>query len=171
MDFVIQHLLCLLLTGPRGIHFTRALWHCSGLYYHQARTAKQINNSVCNQKAILMPEILCHKLLIFCHPFMFPRTGMCLSCPYQTSLLSFSTAMGKKLIGCPVCIEHKKYSRNALLFNLGLVCDAQTNTCALEPIVKKLSGYLTTLEVVNNEISNVTALINLFFSVISWRKK
>lgn len=61
----------------------------------------------------------------------------------------FSTAMGKKLIGCPVCIEHKKYSRNALLFNLGLVCDAQSNTCALEPIVKKLSGYLTTLEVVN----------------------
>lgn len=55
--------------------------------------------------------------------------------------------MGKKLIGCPVCIEHKKYSRNALLFNLGLVCDAQANTCALEPIVKKLSGYLTTLEV------------------------
>lgn len=57
------------------------------------------------------------------------------------------TAMGKKLIGCPVCIEHKKYSRNALLFNLGLVCDARTKTCALEPIVKKLSGYLTTLEV------------------------
>uniref|UniRef100_A0AAX7V3D7 NPR2 like, GATOR1 complex subunit n=1 Tax=Astatotilapia calliptera TaxID=8154 RepID=A0AAX7V3D7_ASTCA len=56
------------------------------------------------------------------------------------------TAMGKKLIGCPVCIEHKKYSRNALLFNLGLVCDARTNTCSLEPIVKKLSGYLTTLE-------------------------
>ncbi|KAG7244716.1 hypothetical protein INR49_029735 [Caranx melampygus] len=60
------------------------------------------------------------------------------------------TAMGKKLIGCPVCIEHKKYSRNALLFNLGLVCDAQTNTCALEPIVKKLSGYLTTLEVLES---------------------
>ncbi|KAK3574104.1 hypothetical protein QTP86_003409 [Hemibagrus guttatus] len=57
------------------------------------------------------------------------------------------TAMDKKLIGCPVCIEHKKYSRNALLFNLGFVCDAQTKTCALEPIVKKLSQYLTTLEV------------------------
>ncbi|XP_023260300.1 GATOR complex protein NPRL2 [Seriola lalandi dorsalis] len=64
------------------------------------------------------------------------------------------TAMGKKLIGCPVCIEHKKYSRNALLFNLGLVCDAQTNTCALEPIVKKLSGYLTTLELESGFISN-----------------
>ena len=62
-------------------------------------------------------------------------------------LLQCRTAMEKKLIGCPVCIEHKKYSRNALLFNLGLVCDAQTKTCALEPIVKKLSAYLTTLEV------------------------
>lgn len=57
--------------------------------------------------------------------------------------------MDKKLIGCPVCIEHKKYSRNALLFNLGFVCDAQAKTCALEPIVKKLAGYLTTLEVCN----------------------
>lgn len=69
---------------------------------------------------------------------------------YLSLLFWFSTAMGKKLIGCPVCIEHKKYSRNALLFNLGLVCDAQTNTCALEPIVKKLSLYLTTLEVLHS---------------------
>lgn len=65
--------------------------------------------------------------------------------------------MGKKLIGCPVCIEHKKYSRNALLFNLGLVCDAQSNTCALEPIVKKLSGYLTTLEVANFAFCHICA--------------
>lgn len=84
----------------------------------------------------------------------------------------FSTAMGKKLIGCPVCIEHKKYSRNALLFNLGLVCDAQTNTCALEPIVKKLSGYLTTLEVVNNAflhlyLLQVIAVTVVYFSVIN----
>ncbi|RXN24930.1 nitrogen permease regulator 2 isoform X2 [Labeo rohita] len=62
--------------------------------------------------------------------------------------------MEKKLIGCPVCIEHKKYSRNALLFNLGLVCDARTKTCALEPIVKKLSVYLTTLELESGFISN-----------------
>uniref|UniRef100_A0A3Q3C481 NPR2 like, GATOR1 complex subunit n=1 Tax=Haplochromis burtoni TaxID=8153 RepID=A0A3Q3C481_HAPBU len=46
-----------------------------------------------------------------------------------------------------------KYSRNALLFNLGLVCDARTNTCSLEPIVKKLSGYLTTLELESGFIS------------------
>uniref|UniRef100_A0AAY4E526 Nitrogen permease regulator 2-like protein n=1 Tax=Denticeps clupeoides TaxID=299321 RepID=A0AAY4E526_9TELE len=64
------------------------------------------------------------------------------------------TALDKKLIGCPVCIEHKKYSRNALLFNLGLVCDSSTKTCALEPLVKKLSGYLTTLELESGFISN-----------------
>ncbi|XP_078517276.1 GATOR1 complex protein NPRL2 [Lissotriton helveticus] len=64
------------------------------------------------------------------------------------------TAMEKKLIGCPVCIEHKKYSRNALLFNLGFVCDATAKTCHLEPLVKKLAGYLTTLELENSFISN-----------------
>uniref|UniRef100_A0A4W5RJH1 NPR2 like, GATOR1 complex subunit n=1 Tax=Hucho hucho TaxID=62062 RepID=A0A4W5RJH1_9TELE len=73
---------------------------------------------------------------------------------YIISLLMDQTAMEKKLIGCPVCIEHKKYSRNALLFNLGLVCDARTKTCALELIVKKLSGYLTTLELESGFISN-----------------
>ncbi|XP_020854953.1 GATOR1 complex protein NPRL2 isoform X3 [Phascolarctos cinereus] len=61
--------------------------------------------------------------------------------------------MEKKLIGCPVCIEHKKYSRNALLFNLGFVCDARAKTCALEPIVKKLAGYLTTLELESSFVS------------------
>lgn len=75
-------------------------------------------------------------------------TGLGAGGPESPHLLpSSSTAMEKKLIGCPVCIEHKKYSRNALLFNLGFVCDAQAKTCALEPIVKKLAGYLTTLEV------------------------
>ncbi|XP_060691752.1 GATOR complex protein NPRL2 isoform X3 [Hemiscyllium ocellatum] len=64
------------------------------------------------------------------------------------------TSMDKKLIGCPVCIEHKKYVRNALLFNLGFVCDAKAKTCSLEPIVKKLAGYLTTLELESGFISN-----------------
>uniref|UniRef100_UPI00358EAD07 GATOR1 complex protein NPRL2 isoform X1 n=1 Tax=Myxine glutinosa TaxID=7769 RepID=UPI00358EAD07 len=64
------------------------------------------------------------------------------------------TALDKKLVGCPVCIEHKKYSRNALLFNLGMVCDAKTKTCSLEPVVKKLAGYLTTLELENGFVSN-----------------
>ncbi|XP_063578160.1 GATOR1 complex protein NPRL2 isoform X5 [Pongo abelii] len=78
----------------------------------------------------------------------------CTSSPSQSCRTSLSlTAMEKKLIGCPVCIEHKKYSRNALLFNLGFVCDAQAKTCALEPIVKKLAGYLTTLELESSFVS------------------
>nr|XP_017525159.1 GATOR complex protein NPRL2 isoform X3 [Manis javanica] len=78
----------------------------------------------------------------------------CTSSPSQSCRTSSSlTAMEKKLIGCPVCIEHKKYSRNALLFNLGFVCDAQAKTCALEPIVKKLAGYLTTLELESSFVS------------------
>lgn len=76
--------------------------------------------------------------------------------------------MNKKLIGCPVCIEHKKYSRNALLFNLGFVCDAQMKTCALEPIVKKLSQYLTTLEVkFNFKLQNVEVIQNCVNSVLT----
>lgn len=110
--------------------------------------------------------LLCphHNWIIFSPwDLCFVCCSVSLSNSPMSSLSDFSTAMGKKLIGCPVCIEHKKYSRNALLFNLGLVCDAQTNTCALEPIVKKLSGYLTTLEVVNNPflhlcLSHVIAL-------------
>uniref|UniRef100_A0A8C6VMG2 NPR2 like, GATOR1 complex subunit n=1 Tax=Naja naja TaxID=35670 RepID=A0A8C6VMG2_NAJNA len=78
------------------------------------------------------------------------------------------TAMEKKLIGCPVCIEHKKYTRNALHFNLGFVCDARAKTCALEPIVKKLAGYLTTLEVRNISILPASRLWSIFqvFSVL-----
>nr|XP_039333306.1 GATOR complex protein NPRL2 isoform X2 [Saimiri boliviensis boliviensis] len=77
----------------------------------------------------------------------------CTSSPSQSCRTSLSLSMEKKLIGCPVCIEHKKYSRNALLFNLGFVCDAQAKTCALEPIVKKLAGYLTTLELESSFVS------------------
>ncbi|XP_060691751.1 GATOR complex protein NPRL2 isoform X2 [Hemiscyllium ocellatum] len=79
----------------------------------------------------------------------------CLKSTFQGSyLIQSSTSMDKKLIGCPVCIEHKKYVRNALLFNLGFVCDAKAKTCSLEPIVKKLAGYLTTLELESGFISN-----------------
>uniref|UniRef100_A0A8C4JCS3 NPR2 like, GATOR1 complex subunit n=1 Tax=Dromaius novaehollandiae TaxID=8790 RepID=A0A8C4JCS3_DRONO len=90
-------------------------------------------------------ELALHGALIFCLP---KELGA------GSARLSNRTAMEKKLIGCPVCIEHKKYSRNALLFNLGFVCDARAKACALEPIVKKLAGYLTTLELESGFISN-----------------
>ena len=45
-----------------------------------------------------------------------------------------------------MCIDSPKYERNALMFNLCLVFDANKNTLHYESVVKKLSGYLTTLE-------------------------
>ena len=51
-----------------------------------------------------------------------------------------------KIVWCPVCIDSPKYERNALMFNLCFVFDANKNTLHFESVVKKLSGYLTTLE-------------------------
>lgn len=72
MHFVIQCPLCPLLTGPRGIHFTGALWHSSGLYYHQTRTAKQINNSVCN-----LTLLFCLFATIHCFLFVYKEVICC----------------------------------------------------------------------------------------------
>ncbi|KAK2142866.1 hypothetical protein LSH36_903g00084 [Paralvinella palmiformis] len=54
--------------------------------------------------------------------------------------------LGHKIVGCPVYIENPKYDRNKLIFNLCFVFDCQTNTLRYESVVKKLAGYLTTLE-------------------------
>lgn len=60
---------------------------------------------------------------------------------------------GKKILGCPVGITNAKYSRNALLFNVGFVCSAQTDVTVYEPIVKKLARYLVQMEVERGFIS------------------
>ncbi|PIK47600.1 putative nitrogen permease regulator 2-like protein, partial [Apostichopus japonicus] len=59
----------------------------------------------------------------------------------------------KKILGCPVGITNAKYSRNALLFNVGFVCSARTDVTAYEPIVKKLARYLVQMEVERGFIS------------------
>ncbi|RWS04038.1 nitrogen permease regulator 2-like protein [Dinothrombium tinctorium] len=51
-----------------------------------------------------------------------------------------------KIIGFPCGIEHEKYPRNRLLFNLCFVCVASMRTMQYEPIVKKLANYLVHLE-------------------------
>ena len=74
-------------------------------------------------------------------------------------------------MGRPVCLSHAKYTRNALLFNLGVVIELdggvppatalqqlfRTNTAretrhtllldSLEEVLTKLGNYLSTLEV------------------------
>ena len=64
-------------------------------------------------------------------------------------ILYFSNALNHKFIGCPVCIENAKYSRNALLFNVCFVLGPNVDTIRYEGVVKKLAGYLTSLEVKN----------------------
>ena len=60
----------------------------------------------------------------------------------------FSDALDHKFIGCPISIENAKYSRNALVFNVCFVLDPNVDTIRYEGVVKKLAGYMTSLEVI-----------------------
>ena len=59
-----------------------------------------------------------------------------------------------KIVGCPVCIDNPKYARNALMFNLCLLLDANASALHYEVVVKKLASYLTTLEMESGFLSN-----------------
>ncbi|XP_071959760.1 GATOR1 complex protein NPRL2-like [Antedon mediterranea] len=63
-------------------------------------------------------------------------------------------AHSHKIIGCPIGIEDDKYSRNVLHFNLAFVLDITSSTKPYQPLVKKLAGYLTTLELECGFLSN-----------------
>lgn len=54
--------------------------------------------------------------------------------------------LGHKILGYPVGIDNPKYDRNSLIFNLCFVCDSGSRTLQYESLVKKLSGYLVSLE-------------------------
>lgn len=56
-------------------------------------------------------------------------------------------ALGKKIIGCPSCIDGPKYARNALIFNLCMVVDEYVNTLKYENVIRKLAACFRTLEV------------------------
>ncbi|XP_064597305.1 GATOR1 complex protein NPRL2-like [Liolophura sinensis] len=72
----------------------------------------------------------------------------------QTRLIT-TNALGHTIVGCPVCIDGVKYKRNALIFNLCLVFDVDTPTSKYEVVVKKLSTYLTQLELDRGFLSQV----------------
>ena len=60
----------------------------------------------------------------------------------------FSNALDHKFIGCPISIENAKYSRNALVFNVCFVLGPNVDTIRYEGVVKKLAGYMMSLEVI-----------------------
>ncbi|XP_021927171.1 GATOR complex protein NPRL2 [Zootermopsis nevadensis] len=71
----------------------------------------------------------------------------------QRSILTVNV-LGYKITGFPVRIDNTKYARNAYYFNLCFVCDAWARTVQYEPVVKKLSEYLMTMEQESGFLSN-----------------
>ncbi|KAL4707232.1 hypothetical protein ACJJTC_008219, partial [Scirpophaga incertulas] len=63
------------------------------------------------------------------------------------------TLLGSKILGFPVRIDNKKYARNAFYFNLCFVCDAWARTVHLEPLVKKLTEYILSMELESEWLS------------------
>eukprot|EP01094_Clydonella_sp_ATCC50884_P000503 TRINITY_DN10389_c1_g1_i2.p1 TRINITY_DN10389_c1_g1~~TRINITY_DN10389_c1_g1_i2.p1 ORF type:complete len:349 (-),score=78.81 TRINITY_DN10389_c1_g1_i2:89-1135(-) len=74
-------------------------------------------------------------------------------CKPQLCSKVMSVSTGQWLVmGCPVMIEHAKYHRNALLFNLGFVLPGNeplSSTIPLRPVVRKLGGILQAMETEN----------------------
>ncbi|XP_014254393.1 GATOR complex protein NPRL2 [Cimex lectularius] len=72
--------------------------------------------------------------------YLIPKTQL------LRSTLTITTS-GIKILGFPVRIDNKKYPRNAFYFNICFVCDSWARTVQYESVVKKLSDFLTALEV------------------------
>lgn len=80
-----------------------------------------------------------------------------------------SNALGHKVIGYPVRIDHQRYPRNAFYFNLCFVCDSWARSVQYEPVVKKLSEYLLMMEEETAFLSNVnnnSRIQNLLMSIL-----
>ncbi|XP_063220099.1 GATOR complex protein NPRL2-like isoform X2 [Bacillus rossius redtenbacheri] len=54
--------------------------------------------------------------------------------------------LGFKITGFPVRIDNAKYARNAYYFNVCFVSDFWARTVQYEPVIKKFSEYLVTME-------------------------
>ncbi|KAG8231974.1 hypothetical protein J437_LFUL008895 [Ladona fulva] len=93
----------------------------------------------------------------------------------QRSILTV-TVLGKKITGFPISIDNPKYARNAFYFNLCFVFDSWARTVHFEPVVKKLSEFLVTLEMECGFLSNDNCKVNLpsilqnILQELNWRK-
>ncbi|XP_073972377.1 nitrogen permease regulator-like 2 isoform X1 [Rhodnius prolixus] len=78
--------------------------------------------------------------------FLIPKSQL------LRSILTITTRT-IKILGFPMRIEDKKYPRNAYYFNVCFVCDSWARTVQYESVVKKLSDFLTVLEMENSFLS------------------
>lgn len=63
-------------------------------------------------------------------------------------------ALGLKVIGYPIGIDHSRYPRNRLIFNVCFICRPHMRTFHYEPLVKKLNRYFEELELECQFLSN-----------------
>ncbi|XP_037043331.1 GATOR complex protein NPRL2-like [Bradysia coprophila] len=88
----------------------------------------------------------------------------------QRSFLSVSL-LGKKILGYPVRIDNKQYTRNAFYFNFCFVFAPTTRTVVYEPVVRKLTEYMLTMELSTkilsqiNDAAQVTRLTRLLAQI------
>lgn len=82
--------------------------------------------------------------------YLIPKPGL-------ERRLQTVNALGLKIIGYPIGIDHSRYSRNRLIFNVCFVCRPQLRTFHYEPLVKKLNRYFEELELECQFLSNVSS--------------
>ncbi|KAG0268489.1 Nitrogen permease regulator 2 [Actinomortierella ambigua] len=71
--------------------------------------------------------------------FLIPKVELC------SNLVTISTP-SCKVLGFPINLEHKKFQRNALMFNLAFVFDKDADLSSYEPVVRKMARVLKALE-------------------------
>ncbi|KAI8603722.1 nitrogen permease regulator 2 [Dissophora ornata] len=71
--------------------------------------------------------------------YLIPKVELC------SKLVTISTPTCK-VMGFPINLEHKKFQRNALMFNLAFVFDKDAATSSYEPVVRKMARVLKALE-------------------------
>ena len=68
-------------------------------------------------------------------------------CIAHSVVIILSDAGSYRIVGCPKSIEDNKYARNALIFNVVFVFEAQADTSPYEAMVQKLGEAFKTYEV------------------------
>ncbi len=67
-----------------------------------------------------------------------------------------------KIVGCPKCIDDKKYKRNAFIFNFVFVFSCM-DTSSYEPVIQKMGNSFKTYEVSTFRIISSSDTNSLLF--------
>eukprot|EP00121_Abeoforma_whisleri_P015877 Awhi_evm1s14603 len=81
--------------------------------------------------------------------YIIPKRELCHS-------LVTVDVQGERFLGFPILIENKKYQRNKLLFNFGLVFSTSVDTKSYELVCKKINLCFQELELENEYLSAST---------------